>query len=355
MTGSLRVVAPTALTILALVGAALGQHSLGRSAAGIVLVAATALWAGLRGSSGWPLVAALAGAAAGFWLLGHAQAANLGWFGYSAVAGWAGTRAGARPTAALTVALVAVLGTEFAREPSEAGWFAWAAGAVFAATACSLARRQGELLEELRDAQAGLAERTRTEERHRIAGEMHDVIGHALTVSLLHVGTARLALEEGDTEEAVAALELAESQSRRSLEEVRSSVGLLRTHDGEVTPLPGAGDLDALVESFRAAGARVDARLADGVRAVPAATGLAAYRIVQEALTNAARHAPGHLASVRVDLDGEVRIVVESDGPPGPRPPGSGVTGMRERAEAVGGRLSAGPGPGGGWRVEAVL
>ena len=255
-----------------------------------------------------------------------------------------------------TAGLLLVFAVQFVLVPEDPGWGAWSSGTLLSAVGCSLGRRQVDLVEQLREAQAGLAERTRAEERNRIAAEMHDVIGHALTVSLLHVSSARLAIEEGDTGEALAALDQAETQSRRSLEEVRATVGMMRTDSDRTAPLPGAADLGELVESFRLAGTPVSCELHGDLDRLPASTGLAAYRIVQEALTNVARHAAGSATDVRVDVtDHEARVVVESTGSPGRRTPsGTGVLGMRERAEAVGGRLTAGPHDG-GWRVEAML
>jgi signal transduction histidine kinase len=209
---------------------------------------------------------------------------------------------------------------------------------------------------ELGAAQDELAERSRAEERTRIAAEVHDVIGHALTVSLLHISGARLALDE-DPQEARRSLLEAERLTRDSLEEVRATVGLMRTDvPGDRAPLPGAGDLPALVESFRRAGSDVQL-VADGhLGALGATRGLAAYRIVQEALTNATRHAPGQPVVVQVGptRDGTT-VTVHNDGPPVPAPtPGAGLLGMRERAESLGGHLTAGP-TDDGWLVEAVL
>ena len=185
---------------------------------------------------------------------------------------------------------------------------------------------------------------------------MHDVIGHALTVSLLHISSARLALDE-DPDEARRALEEAERLARTSLEEVRATVGLMRTDaSGEVAPLPVAGDIDELVESFRSAGADVGLTVTGDLASLGSARGLAAYRIVQEALTNATRHAPGEPVTVAVTVDGgTATVAVRNGGDADPDAPvGNGLLGMRERAEGVGGRLRAGA-EARGWLVEAVL
>ena len=138
---------------------------------------------------------------------------------------------------------------EWTTVEEDLGWAAWIAGTVFTVVVALMARRQGQLIDELRAAQAGLADRARVEERNRIARELHDVIGHALTVSQLHVSSARLAVEE-DPAEAVASLVEAERLGLQSLREVRHAVGLLR-EDGDpsaTTPLPGAEQLPTLVD-----------------------------------------------------------------------------------------------------------
>jgi signal transduction histidine kinase len=207
----------------------------------------------------------------------------------------------------------------------------------------------------LRAAQAGLAERTRAEERNRIARELHDVIAHTLTVSLLHVTSARLAVES-DPADAARALAEAERLGRESLDEVRQAVGLLHQDGdgGHTAPLPGAGDLPTLVERFRSAGADVTLTVDGDVGRLPATTGLAMYRILQEALTNAVKHAPGSPTAVRLTVDADtVRLDVDSAAEPRTGT-GVGVVSMRERAEALGGRCQAGPG-GQGWLVRATL
>lgn len=221
-----------------------------------------------------------------------------------------------------------------------------------------LLRRERALSEQLRAAQADLADRAAAEERTRIARELHDVIGHALTVSVLHVTSARLALDE-DPAEARASLVEAERLAQQSLAEVRAAVGLMRTEGagaGATVPLPKIDRIDELLESFRRAGTPVSCEMVGNPASLTAAAGLTVYRILQEALTNVARHAPGSAADVQVEVSAtRTRVRIDSKGAARlDRTDGAGLRGMRERAEALGGTLFAGPAPT-GWRVEALL
>jgi signal transduction histidine kinase len=239
------------------------------------------------------------------------------------------------------------------------GWFPWMGGLLATAAAGAALAHERRLLEQLRAAQADLAERSRVAERARIARDLHDVIAHSLTVSLLHISGARLALQD-DPNEAARSLEEAERLGRESLDEVRSIVGLMRARDesdgDRLTPQPTVEGIADLVERFRAAGAAIAVELAPGARESPATVGTTAYRIAQEALTNAAKHAPGKPVRVSVtSIANRLQLVVESDGRPG-HGSGHGLETMRERAQAVGGTLEAGPAPDGrGWRVTALL
>jgi signal transduction histidine kinase len=148
----------------------------------------------------------------------------------------------------------------------------------------------------------------------------------------------------------------AERIGRETLEEVRGTVGLLREDGGLAfnRPQPGAGDLAALVASFRTAGAQVALTVDDDGRRINDIAGLTVYRIAQEALTNAAKHAPGSAVRVSVSFAGqEITLTVESSGPPGSGH-GLGLVSMRERAAAVGGSCEAGP-AGDGWVVRALI
>src|SRR5579863_6273832 len=140
------------------------------------------------------------------------------------------------------------------------GWGAWLAGVTLILGFSLMMKHERELLGQLREAQAGLAEQAKTQERNRIARELHDVIGHTLVVSLLHVQSARLAVEH-DPADAGRALAEAERLGRECLAEVRMTVGMLREDEGPgageavMAPLPGVAGLPALVERFRSAGA----------------------------------------------------------------------------------------------------
>jgi len=169
------------------------------------------------------------------------------------------------------------------------------------------------------------------------------------------VQSARLAVEH-DPADAARALAEAERLGRECLAEVRTTVGMLREDDtaDRTAPLPGAGGLPALVEQFRSAGADVTLAVDGDITGVPATTGLAVYRIAQEALTNAVKHAPGAPTEVRLRVSpGEVTLTADSRAVPG-QGTGLGVVSMRERAESVGGSCEAGPG-GRGWLVRATL
>lgn len=309
-----------------------------------------------RDTTGWPATGGMALVAACVGVLCSGDAANVGWFGLCVLIGWSVLRSGVVPMLAL--AAVSLLGLLVQRVlvSDDAGWGAWMAGVLFTAVVAVLVHRQSELLEQLRVAQDGLADRARLEERNRISREIHDVVGHSLTVSLLHLGSARLALADDDPGQAHAALLEAERLGRRSLAEVRLAVGVMRSPDRLVQPLPGVDQIEELVDSVRRAGTPVDLELVGELGSITATCGLAAYRILQEALTNVARHATGSPTTVRIETDAvATRLQIDSAGAPeSPRSDAVGVIGMQERAEALGGRLSAGP-CGQGWRVEAVL
>jgi signal transduction histidine kinase len=206
------------------------------------------------------------------------------------------------------------------------------------------------------------ARRRATEERLRIAREVHDVVGHHL--SLINV-QASAALHRPDPTRSQEALAAIKETSRETLRELRSTLGALRREgEGPTSPAPGLHHLGDLVATAGGSGLAIRTEVAE-TRPLPPEVDLAAYRIVQEALTNVTRHAGATAAVVRVRPDGDdVLVEVDDDGTgaegaPGRRgpnaPAGHGILGMHERARAVGGSLTTGPGPDGGFRVCARL
>lgn len=206
-------------------------------------------------------------------------------------------------------------------------------------------RSQFKLVATLATAQSALAERAVAEERQRIAREIHDVVAHTLSVTMLYVTGARLALQR-DPAEAEEALLAAEKLGRESLAEIRRTVGLLAPNaSGTEAPMPTAADVPDLVEEFRAAGLDVDLTVLGDAAALPPATGLAIYRIAQESLTNVVKHAPGTRAKISLDVGAEqttLRVRNSMAGATtGANGDGLGVRGMQQRAELLGGTLSA--------------
>jgi signal transduction histidine kinase len=348
---TLRRLAVGVVAVLVVVGAVLSDGPPAVIALSAVAgLAATAVLS--RGGRGLLPAALVAGAAVA--VLGAGQPARVSWFAVCALAGYVALSGSARQAWAYAGAAVAVLLLEATVLSDEPGWAAWIGGTLFSVVICRMARRQQDLVAELRAAQADLADKVRAEERTRVARELHDVIAHSLTVSLLHVSSARLAVQHAP-EEAADALAQAEALGRQSLAEVRSAVGLLREGHGGRAPLPGAAQLPALVDGFRRAGAQVAYDVVGDPERLTATTGLTVYRILQESLTNAVRHGSDGGAAVRLEVgDSAAVLTVDSPGAPGGAGPGAGLLGMQERAQALGGELTAGP-AGDGWQVRTVL
>jgi signal transduction histidine kinase len=197
------------------------------------------------------------------------------------------------------------------------------------------------------------ARRRATEERLRIARELHDVLGHHL--SLINV-QASAALHRPDPTRSEQALVAIKQTSKETLRELRTTLGILRQEGAAPTaPAPGLNRLDELVTMAGRSGLEIRTELTE-TRPLPPEVDLAAYRIVQEALTNVTRHAGATTAVIRVRPDRDDLLVeVEDDGTGAPDPPGSGILGMGERARALGGSLTTGPGSNGGFQVRARL
>jgi signal transduction histidine kinase len=248
------------------------------------------------------------------------------------------------------------------QSPSEIAVAIWIIGIAFPWVLGRGFARQAELTTQLEAAQRELAQRALHAERRRIARDVHDFVGHGLAAVMLQVTSARHVLRR-DPASAEEALRAAEAVGRLSMEELRRTVGLLRSEDeaGVAPPLPSAAEVASLVEHARAAGLAVELRTRGDLSRVPQSVGVAVYRIAQEALANAARHAPRARTLLELELaGGQVRLVAETSGPAvtspasEPQRPRYGLVGMRERAVALGGQLTAGPTTD-GWRVSCAL
>ncbi|MEV6178758.1 sensor histidine kinase [Streptomyces sp. NPDC052016] len=221
-------------------------------------------------------------------------------------------------------------------------------------------------LEKEREAQAKVAVAA---ERARIARELHDVVAHNVSVMVVQADGAAYVLDAAP-DQAKKALETISSTGRQALAEMRRLLGVLRTGEhqegGEYVPQPDVEQIEDLVEQCRGSGLPVDFKIEGTPRPLPSGVELTAYRIVQEALTNTRKHGgPNAGASVRlVYFDDGLGLLVEDDGKGaphelyeegGPDGQGHGLIGMRERVGMVGGTLDAGPRPGGGFRISALL
>lgn len=204
------------------------------------------------------------------------------------------------------------------------------------------------------------ARRRTGEERIRIARELHDILGHR--ISLINVqASAAVHLLDRDPEQARTALIAIKEASHEALGEVRATLGILRQLEERepLAPSPGLAQLDAVIAETSAAGFDVQLDVRGERRSLPSGVDLAAYRIIQESLTNVVRHARASSARIAIAYrTGDIEIEVVDDGIPAridTGSSGSGLVGMRERAIALGGNFEAGPQPGGGFRVRATL
>jgi signal transduction histidine kinase len=227
-------------------------------------------------------------------------------------------------------------------------------------------RQRRSVAEASRQRQAAMAKQAQSEQERRatqarlsIARELHDVLAHSLSMINVQSSVALELLDE-HPERAGPALAEIKDASRQAISDVHSLVAALRTEAGEPTaPAPGIADLDRLVSTARATGLTVRTDVQGEPRVLPAVVDVAAARIVQESLTNVVRHSSAKNAVVTVSYrPEELAVAVDDDGRPhnaGNSSGGSGIVGMRERAKALGGQLSAQRRPGGGFSVRATF
>jgi signal transduction histidine kinase len=209
-------------------------------------------------------------------------------------------------------------------------------------------------------AQAALAEHAAADERRRIAREVHDVIAHSLSVTLLHITGARRGLQEDrDVDDAVEALEQAEHLGRQAMADIRRTVGLLDGAPMRMAPEPSVDDIGGLVDDFVRAGLDVTLDIDGSFDRVSAAVGLALYRITQESLSNIAKHSPDSQSTVRLAISATSATLTVVNRLPVAvaamaASEGRGVRGMRQRVQLLGGTIDVGPSDD-GWLVRAAI
>jgi signal transduction histidine kinase len=251
--------------------------------------------------------------------------------------------------------------------PAGSYWFDAGASLLMAAAAVGwglFVRARRELVRSLRDQADRAGDEARAAERRRIAREMHDVLAHRLSLLSVHAGALEFRPDAPAEEVAEAAGVIRES-ARAALDDLRGVIGVLREDGGErltEPPQPTIADLAALVEESRAAGMRITTRIELGDAAPSAAVGRTAYRIAQEGLTNARKHAPGAAVTLTVEAsDGDLRVEIRSLAPvavaaESPLPgAGTGLIGLAERVTLAGGELESGVDPAGAFVLRARL
>jgi signal transduction histidine kinase len=337
-----------------------GLLLLGRRRAPAAVLAAVTLLGGFMLAFGYPAGDAIfATCCAAYALAVHGRRAG--------GAELAGTLRGAAPVLAAAVAVAVASAAPGTRDQHDGGWGSFTLGALIAASWVLgyAVRTRRDYVAELRDRAARLeaeegerAARAVVDERLRIARELHDVIGHS--ISLIAIQSEAAARSARSNPDAVPAfLSAISAASRQALAEMRGVLAVLRPDaEAELSPQPGLEQVDELVASLRAGG--LETRLEAEPMHLPPGMALAVYRIVQESLTNVLKHAgAGAKAGVTIIRGGgTVRISVHDDGA-GPSGRASstahGIVGMRERAAAYGGTLRTGARPGGGFEVEASI
>jgi signal transduction histidine kinase len=236
----------------------------------------------------------------------------------------------------------------------------WAAGFALSRKLEQVAAAEERALR-VESERADEARRAVAEERQRIARELHDVVAHSVSVMTIQAGGVRRLLPP-EQERERAALEQIEQTGREALAEMRRLLGMLRqsTDEPSLAPQPGMGSLGTLIQQIREAGLPVDYRIKGDPRPLPPGIDLSAYRIVQEALTNALKHGGPARTEVLVSYGrGALELEIVNDGGGevngGGDGSGHGLVGMRERVALYGGKLESGPRRGGGYAVRALL
>ncbi|MFI0372975.1 sensor histidine kinase [Actinomadura sp. 1N219] len=264
----------------------------------------------------------------------------------------------------LIVSLFAKRVRDAASVPEGSGYYPMSRDAVVWGAIIAVALAAGALSRVRRQAAAGVhaeqARRVASEERLRMAQDLHDSIGHGLAAIAMQAGVALHVLDR-DLEEARESMQAVRATSREALENLRAQLDGLRDDAAAAAraPAPGLDDLDRLTERVRAGGVTVHTDIAPDLTGLPTAVDAVAYRILQESLTNVLRHAGAVPVRIRIRRDGEALLLdvtnpraADPSAPPGN---GLGIRGIRGQAETLGGTLTAGPRPDGGFGVQARL
>lgn len=357
----------TAVLAVAAAGLVIWQkHLLARPGPGLVLVLGCALPFAADARYPWLLRSRWLGATAMLVVLGSAtalltyrpvdgDAAVFFFIALAARVAAAAPPAFSAPAGALAVALPEVVNLAGESHTPTAA----AIGTAFAWVAGTAMRAQARLTAQVVGMQAVAAEHQIAAERQQLTREFHDLVAHTLSVTMLHMTAVRMSLDDREIEEALESLAEAQRTGREAMREMRQTVTLLGSSGpaGPRVALPQARDLPELVAGYASAGLKVELDADGDLNTVSGDTGLAAYRIAQESLANAAKHAPDSPARVEVRVArAELRLAVTNDiVSPAARPgSGHGISGMAQRAALLGGTFSAGP-VGRHWRVEATL
>jgi signal transduction histidine kinase len=291
-----------------------------------------------------PFIAAIS-TAVSFWLIRDRRQASAGWAALVAAAALVDYRMGNAFSDFFWTTLILTL--------------AWFFGAALG-TRTEQARELRVRVAEVERERAHAADRAATDERSRIARELHDVVAHSVSVMVVQASGVRRLLRE-DQEREREALMSVEQIGRQALTEMRRMLGVMRTGEEQpaaLTPQPGLQHLDRLIAQVEEAGLPVTLRVEGERPQLSPGVDLSAYRIVQEGLTNALKHAKGAHAEVLVRyVDTSVELEISDDGPGTPAGDGMGhgLVGMRERVALYGGTLEAGPRDGGGFVLRAQL
>lgn len=311
------------------------------------------------------LAAVIAGVA--FLSLAYGTSETWSYIFITAIAVYSAAAHGSRPLVALSLVAAGVVLADL-RDPQihtfgDAVWSSALLGLAFLAGLTGLAfharsRAVEERAMRLEEQEDELAAAAAERERERIARELHDIVSHSLGVMVLQAGAAEQVVGN-DPERARGVLRSIRATGQDAVAEMTTLLGLVRGESQPSrTPQPSLGDLGQLVENTRDAGLPVELTIDGESRPLPAALELSAFRIVQEGLTNALKHSgrsPTRVALHYGERDLEIEIADEGEGSPNGRGSRRGLAGIAERVAVFGGRLDAGPRPGGGWLLRATL